>query len=98
MLANSRLNLHQHFHAECDRCGFAVDGEIRNGCGGWKSYSWTEFSRHCTFRTPAGKPTFVCPHLRAAKIQCRPIAHTDYTPARDEAPGPCQALAAGSAR
>jgi hypothetical protein len=77
MLAKPRLNLHQFLHAECDRCGFSVDGEIRNGCGGWKDYSWNDFSRQCNYRTPAGKPTFVCPHLRAAKIKSRPIVYAD---------------------
>jgi hypothetical protein len=96
MPATSRLTLHQFFHAECGRCGFAVDGEIRNGCGGWKSYSWDEFSRQCNYRTPAGKPTFVCPHLRAAKINSRPIACTGDRPA-DEIPVGRRALAAGCA-
>jgi hypothetical protein len=81
MLASPRRGLHQYLHAECGRCGFAVDGEIRNGCGGWKNYSWDDFSRQCNYRTPAGKPTFVCPHLRAAKIQSRPTTCTsDATP------------------
>lgn len=79
----TRQALHQVFRAECGRCGFAVHGEIRNGCGGWRSFSWDEFSRHCSFRTPAGKPTFVCPHLRAAKINSRPMAcPADAEPAR----------------
>lgn len=67
-----RQVLHQFFHAECGQCGFAVNGEIKNGCGGWRTFSWDEFSRQCAYRTPAGKPTFLCPHLRAAKINSRP--------------------------
>ena len=79
----TRQALHQVFRAECGRCGFAVHGEIRNGCGGWRSFSWDEFSRHCSFRTPAGKATFVCPHLRAAKINSRPtVCSADAEPAR----------------
>lgn len=78
-----RQVLHQFLHAECGRCGFAVDGEIRNGCGGWQAYPWDEFSRQCSFRTPAGKATFVCPHLRAAKINARPtVCHGASQPAR----------------
>jgi hypothetical protein len=68
-----RFSLRQCFHAECGRCGFAVDAEIQNGCGGWKDYSWDEFSRQCSYRTPEGRPTFVCPHLRAAKLHSRPV-------------------------
>jgi hypothetical protein len=71
-MAQLRSSLHQVFHAECARCGFSVDAEIRNGLGGWKDYSWEDFSKQCDYRTPAGKPTLVCPHLRAAKLKCRP--------------------------
>jgi len=80
MLASSRRGLHQYLHAECASCGFAVEGEIRNGCGGWKSLSWSDFSRQCHYRTRAGQPTFVCPHLRAAKIGSRPVTRTGDTP------------------
>lgn len=73
MITTGRRNLCQQFHAECSRCGFAVDAEIRNGLGGWKDYSWEEFSRQCSYRTPAGKPTLVCPHLRAAKLNSHSI-------------------------
>src|SRR5258708_2283124 len=80
MIINLRSGQHQHFHAECGRCGFAVDAEIRNGCGGWKDYSWDDFSRQCSYRTPAGKLTLVCPHLRAAKLQCRPVVAASAPP------------------
>ena len=76
MIANPRRNLHQYLRAECGRCGFAVDGEIKNGCGGWRNYSWNEFSSQCNYRTPAGKPTYVCPHLREAKIKSHPVVYT----------------------
>jgi hypothetical protein len=86
MIAKPRLNLHQFFHAECDRCGFSVDGEIKNGCGGWKDYSWDDYSRQCNYRTPAGKATFVCPHLRAAKIKSRPVTYAGDSRANGKAP------------
>ncbi|MGH6877378.1 MAG: hypothetical protein ACREHV_08385 [Rhizomicrobium sp.] len=70
--------LHHYFLAECGRCGFAVEGEIRNGYGGWKEYDWAAFGRSCTHRTPAGKPTMVCPHLRAAKLAAQPLSEEDF--------------------
>ncbi|MBV9570895.1 MAG: hypothetical protein JO056_06620 [Alphaproteobacteria bacterium] len=73
MIATIRRSLCQNFHAECGRCGFAVDAEIRNGLGGWKDYTWEEFSRQCSYRTPTGKLTLVCPHLRAAKLNSHPV-------------------------
>ena len=92
-----RLALRQCFHAECGRCGFAVDGEIRNGGGGWKDYSWDEFSRQCNYRTPAGKPTFVCPHLRAAKLKSHPVVYFGETQVESAVPAQIHALAPGSA-
>ncbi|HEY6578694.1 MAG TPA: hypothetical protein VIY09_05185 [Rhizomicrobium sp.] len=70
--------LHHYFLAECSRCGFAVEGEIRNGYGGWKEYDWNGFGRSCTHRTSAGKPTMVCPHLRAAKLAAQPLSAEDF--------------------
>ncbi len=73
-MAVVRSSLHQYFHAECARCGFAVDGEIRNGLGGWKDHPWDDFSKQCNYKTAAGRQTLACPHLRAAKVNCQPIA------------------------
>jgi hypothetical protein len=70
--------LHHYFLAECGRCGFLVEGEIRNGYGGWKSYDWNAFGESCTHRTHAGKPTMICPHLRAAKLAARPLTIDDF--------------------
>ena len=70
--------LHHFFLAECGRCGFAVQGEIRNGYGGWKEYDCNAYSRSCTHRTTEGRPTMVCPHLRAAKLAARPLTGEDF--------------------
>lgn len=69
---------HHFFLAECGRCGFAVEGEMRNGYGGWKEYDCNAFSRSCTHRTPQGRPTMVCPHLRAAKLAAQPLTSADF--------------------
>lgn len=73
-----RACLHQYFLAECGRCGFAVEGEMRNGYGGWKEYDWGAYSRSCTHRAPNGKSTMVCPHLRAAKLAAQPLNDEDF--------------------
>lgn len=70
--------LHHFFLAECGRCGFAVEGEIRNGYGGWKEYDCNAFSRSCTHRTAEGRPTMVCPHLRSAKLGAQPLSCEDF--------------------
>ncbi|HTU34288.1 MAG TPA: hypothetical protein VMF66_10840 [Candidatus Acidoferrum sp.] len=70
--------LHHYFLAECGRCGFTVEGEIRNGYGGWKAYDWKAFGESCTHRTPDGKSTMVCPHLRAAKLAAQPLTVGDF--------------------
>ncbi|HEY3778538.1 MAG TPA: hypothetical protein VGL35_10825 [Rhizomicrobium sp.] len=70
--------LHQYFLAECGRCGFAVEGEMRNGYGGWKECDWGAYSRSCTHRTADGKSTMVCPHLRAAKLAAQPLNDEDF--------------------
>jgi hypothetical protein len=69
---------HHFFLAECARCGFAVEGEIRNGNGGWKQYDCNAYSLSCTHRTANGRPTMVCPHLRAAKLGARPLSNDDF--------------------
>lgn len=70
--------LHHFFLAECNSCGFAVEGEMRNGYGGWKEYDCNAFSRSCTHRTAGGRPTMVCPHLRAAKLGAQPLTYEDF--------------------
>jgi hypothetical protein len=74
----SREILHQYFLAECGSCGFTVEGEMRNGYGGWKEYDCSAFSRQCTHRTAHGRPTMVCPHLRAAKLAAQPMSNTNF--------------------
>lgn len=70
--------LHQYFLAECGRCGFAVEGEMRNGYGGWRECDWGAYSRSCTHRTANGKSTMVCPHMRAAKLAAQPLNDQDF--------------------
>lgn len=70
--------LHQYFLAECGRCGFAVEGEMRNGYGGWKECDWDSYNRSCTHRTAEGRSTMVCPHLRAAKLAAQPLNDEDF--------------------
>jgi hypothetical protein len=69
---------HHYFLAECGRCRFAVEGEIRNGYGGWKRYDCTAFSRTCTHRMANGRSTMDCPHLRAAKLTAQPLSSEDF--------------------
>jgi hypothetical protein len=69
---------HHFFLAACGRCGFAVDGEIRDGRGGWKRYDCNEFSRSCTHRMATGRPTLACPHLNAAKLAAQPLSNEDF--------------------
>lgn len=69
---------HHYFLAECGRCRFAVEGEIRNGYGGWKAYDWNAFGESCTYRTRAGKPTMICPHLRDAKLAAKPLTDEEF--------------------
>ncbi len=69
---------HHFFLAECGRCGFAVEGEIRNGQGGWKQYDCNAFGRSCTHRAANGRPTMACPHLRAAKLAAQPLSNEDF--------------------
>ena len=73
MASVQRQCQHQYFLAECARCDFAVEGEIVNGNGGWKSIDWDAYSRNCAHRNPAGRPTMVCPHLRTAKLAAQPL-------------------------
>lgn len=70
--------VHHYFLAECGKCGFALEGEIRNGFGGWKTCDWNAFSRTCAHRTSAGRPTMICPHLHAAKLGAQPLTIEDF--------------------
>jgi hypothetical protein len=78
MAITRRECLHHYFLAECGQCGFSVEGEIRNGYGGWKAYDWNAFGESCTHRTQAGKTTMICPHLRAAKLAAAPLTIDDF--------------------
>jgi hypothetical protein len=64
---------------------------MRNGYGGWKAIDCNAFSRNCTHRAPNGRPTMVCPHLRAARLAAQPLTHAEFVSQMRSgfAPAPC---------